>query len=257
MNCWEDHTRFQTLYRILDGVNRTHDVHRQSTPRDLLLERLREYDGPPYVVILDEVDQLQDKRLLYDLYRIQGLEMVMIANREEDLFSPIDNRLQSRLRTCARIQFDKYHDDELVSILRDRVRWGLADGVIDTTRLRYIADCAAGDARIAIGILRAAARTAKQEGYSEIQQHLIDDAVSEAEMEIQQKSLDRLTEHQRVIYDIVSDRGEITPPALYEEYNERVDEPKSDRTVRNYLAKLKQYNLIVADGNTKSRGGEW
>jgi Cdc6-like AAA superfamily ATPase len=49
VNCWEDHTRFQTLYRILDGLNRTHDVHRQSTPRDLLLERLRDYDGPPYV----------------------------------------------------------------------------------------------------------------------------------------------------------------------------------------------------------------
>lgn len=73
VNCWENHTRFKTLYRILEGVGDTYDVHRRSTPTDELLERLRDYDGPHYVVILDEVDQLQDKELLYDLYRMQNL----------------------------------------------------------------------------------------------------------------------------------------------------------------------------------------
>ncbi len=58
VNCWEDYSRFKTLYRILDGINQTIDIHRQSTPRDELLDRLRAYDGPRYVVILDEVDQL-------------------------------------------------------------------------------------------------------------------------------------------------------------------------------------------------------
>lgn len=38
VNCWEDYSRFKTLYRILDGVNHTFDVHRQSTPKDVLLE---------------------------------------------------------------------------------------------------------------------------------------------------------------------------------------------------------------------------
>ena len=47
VNCWEDHTRFKALYRILDEIERTIDIHRQSTPRDVLLERLREHDEPP------------------------------------------------------------------------------------------------------------------------------------------------------------------------------------------------------------------
>lgn len=105
VNCWEDHTRFKTLYRLLDGIESTFDIHRQSTPKDELLERLRAYDGPPYVVILDEVDQLQDKSLLYDLYRMRDLKMVLIANREEDVFSTLDGRLNSRLESCARIRF--------------------------------------------------------------------------------------------------------------------------------------------------------
>lgn len=64
MNCWEDYNRFKTLYRLLDGVNETLNIYRQSTPTDVLLDRLRDYDGPPYMVILDEVDQIEDKDIL-------------------------------------------------------------------------------------------------------------------------------------------------------------------------------------------------
>ena len=65
VNCWEEYTRFKVLYRVLEGINESYDIHRQSTPRDVLLDRLRENDKSPYVVILDEVDQLEDKRVLY------------------------------------------------------------------------------------------------------------------------------------------------------------------------------------------------
>lgn len=124
MNCWEDYNRFRALYRILEGIGKTLDIHKQSTPRDVLLERIRNYDGRHYVVILDEVDQLQDKKLLYDLYRIPNLTMVLIANREEDVFSTLDERLNSRLQTCARIRFNYYNLEELVTILKDRTNWG-------------------------------------------------------------------------------------------------------------------------------------
>jgi Cdc6-like AAA superfamily ATPase len=59
VNCWQDYTRFRLLYRLLDGFGQTLDIHRRSTPKDELLDRLHTYDGKPYVVILDEVDQLE------------------------------------------------------------------------------------------------------------------------------------------------------------------------------------------------------
>ncbi|MFC4357766.1 Cdc6/Cdc18 family protein [Halobium salinum] len=117
INCWQDYTRFRVLHRVLDGIGQTVDIHRRSTPKGELLERLQSYDGPHYVVILDEVDQLEDKSVLYDLYRTRGITMVLIANREEELFATLDERLTSRLHSCVRIQFEKYHLDELVSIL--------------------------------------------------------------------------------------------------------------------------------------------
>ena len=33
VNCWEDSTRFKLLYRLLEGLDRSLDIHRQSTPR--------------------------------------------------------------------------------------------------------------------------------------------------------------------------------------------------------------------------------
>ncbi len=253
VNCWEDHTRFKTLYRLLDGIDSTFDIHRRSTPKDELLDRLREYDGPPYVVILDEVDQLEDKSLLYDLYRMPDVTMVLIANREVDVFGTVDERLNSRLESCARIKFGQYDIRELVTILEDRARWGLEPDAVSNRELEVIADYAAGDARVAIGIFRNAARVARQNGDDQITAEVIDGVVSETKSEIRQKTTDKLTDHQQVLYDTIKEAGEIKAGDLYDAYCGAVDNPKTRRTMRNHLSKLEQYNLIYATGKTKAR----
>jgi Cdc6-like AAA superfamily ATPase len=125
--------------------------------------------------------------------------------------------------------------------------------VIDTEGLQEIAEAATGDARVAIGILRKAARNAQKEKDRRIRSSVIANVVSEAKLEIERDIIDRLTPHQKVLYDIIHEVEQIAPPALYEEYRNRVDDPKTQRTVRNHLSKLEHYNLIVADGNTKAR----
>lgn len=253
VNCWEDYSRFKVLYRLLEGIDRAFDVHRQSTPKDELLERLRNYDSAPYVVILDEVDQLDDKRVLYDLYRTKGLTLVLIANEEEGLFEPLNARLTSRLRTATRICFDRYTVDELVAILEPRARRGLREDAVTTSQLEYIADAAAGDARVGIEVLRVAAQRARQEGLGEITDEVVQAAVSEAKVEIRQRNVERLTEDQRVLYEIITEVGEIAPGELYEEYRARANEPKTDRMVRNYLQKMERYNLIESNGQNRGR----
>jgi orc1/cdc6 family replication initiation protein len=253
INCWEDYSRFKILYRLLEGLDRAFDVHRQSTPKDELLERLRAHEGPPYVVILDEVDQIEDTGVLYDLYRTPGLTMVLVANGEEELFSRLDDRLVSRLQTATRVHFEKYTLDELVSILEDRVRWGLREGVIATEQLATIADAAAGDARVAIGVLRTAARRADQEDLESISYESIREAVPEAKAEIKQKNTEKLTPDQQTLYEIIAEHGDVASGELYERYSDRVNKPKTKRMVRNYLQKLRHYNLIIAEGDNRGR----
>ncbi|MDL0134176.1 DNA replication protein Orc1 [Halobacterium salinarum] len=233
VNCWEDHSRFQTLYRLLDGIGKTVDIHRQSTPTDVHLNRLRTADDTSYVVILDEVDQLEDKSLLYDLYRIPHITMILIANDEEDLFASLDQRLNSRLTDCERIHFDPYHENELIPILHDRVHWGLEEDVISDSHLQLIAANAGGDARVVIGILRHSARTARETGSDQITADLIEEVTPEAKSEIKQRTVDRFTPHQELLYNIITEHGEISPQDLYDAYCTRTDDPKTKRMVRN------------------------
>ena len=253
VNCWRNYSRFRTLYQILDDIGATIDIHRQSTPHDELIDRLQQYDGPRTVVILDEVDQLEDPSLIYDLHSMEQFAVICIAHKEEELFSRVDDRLVSRLRSSEHVRMDKYHNEQLYDILSARTKWGLEKDVITDKQLYQIADAAAGDARLAIGMLRSAASTADRENCEEITNDMLLDAAEDARAQIKQKSLDSLTPHQRVVYDIVRDHGPIGPSEIHERYTEDVDDPRTKRTIRTYLSKMAQYNLLEAKGTSRDR----
>jgi len=253
INCWQNYSRFRVLYRILEGLGKTVDIHRQSTPHDELIERLRTHTDSHSVVILDEADQLQDTAILYDLHQLPHISMILIANREEELLARVDERLSSRLVGSERLEFSRYSDDELVAILRKRAEAGLVAGAIRTPELETIAEASAGDARAAISILRNAARKAQFDQAERITESIVTDSIPDARQEIHQKNLDRLTPDQRVVYEIIEEAGEITPSELYQQYSTEVDDPKTDRTVRNYLSKMTRYNLIAAEGTSHDR----
>lgn len=122
VNCWKDYSQFKALYRIPEGLDKTLDIHRQSTPTDVLLDRIHNYTGPPYIIILDEADQLQDKSIPYELSRTRNVTMVLIANQEQAFFSELSDRVRSRLQTSATVHFEGYGSGALLSIHQDRVR---------------------------------------------------------------------------------------------------------------------------------------
>jgi orc1/cdc6 family replication initiation protein len=253
VNCWRNYTRFRTLYQILDDLGKTIDIHRQSTPHDELIERLQQYEGPRSVVILDEVDQLEDPSVIYDLHSLSQFAIICIANTEADLFSRVDDRLVSRLRSSEHVRMDRYHDDQLSDILHARAKWGLDPDVITDDQLYRIADAAAGDARLAIGILRTAASTADREDCEQITDEILLEAASDARAQIKQRSLDSLTPHQQVVYHIVREHGPLGPSEIHDRYTDEVDDPRTKRTVRTYLSKMVQYNLLEAEGTSRDR----
>src|SRR6056297_2783106 len=218
VHCWRNYTRFRTLYHILD-----------------------------------DLDQLEDPSVIYDLHSLPQFAIICIANKDEELFSRVDDRLVSRLRSSEHVRMDKYHDEQLYDILSARAKWGLDEDVITDDQLYRIADAAAGDARLAIGILRTAAGKADRENHDRITDDILLDAAEDARAQIKQKSLDSLTPHQRVVYDIVGEHGSVGPSEIHERYSEDVDDPRTKRTIRTYLSKMEQYNLLEAEGTSRDR----
>ena len=253
VNCWRNYTRFRALYRILDDLGATIDIHRQSTPHDELIDRLQHHDGARTVVILDEVDQLEDPGVIYNLHSLPQFAVVCIANEEEQLFSRLDDRLVSRLRSSEHVRMDSYHDEQLYDILAARAKWGLEPDVVTDDQLYRIADAAAGDARLAIGILRTAASTADRENHDRITDDVLLDAAEDARAQIKQRSLDSLTPHQQAVYDVVRDHGPLGPSEIHDRYCEAVEDPRTKRTVRTYLSKMEQYNLLESEGTSRDR----
>lgn len=251
VDCWLHPNDFRVLYKLLEPLEVTYDIHR-STPTDELLGRLHDVEKP-YLVVLDEVDQLEDPDLLRRLYAIPDVTMILITNHERDLVTPLDERLQSRLRSSDTIEFDRYTRDELVTILRDRTEWGLVEDALNDAQLERIAQAACGNARDAISILRSAARQAEHDGREQLRDADIEQAIPRARAQLQQKSLDRLSEDQLAVYEVLQEQGESMPKDIHAGYRERVEDPKTKRTVRTYLRKLEQYNLVESEGQGPSR----
>ena len=115
----------------------------------------------------------------------------------------VDDRLVSRLRSSEHVRMDKYHDEQLYDILSARAKWGLDEDVITDDQLYRIADAAAGDARLAIGILRTAAGKADSENHERITDDILLDAAEDTRAQIKQKSLDSIMSHQHVVYEVI------------------------------------------------------
>jgi len=252
VNCWRYPSRFKVYYNLLQdfGVNL---IHRTGTPTDELVDRFRSKVGSrPSIVILDEVDQIEDERILYDFARENNTALIMIANKETALYD-FDDRIRSSLEGTQNVRFPAYTKDQLVDILEDRVKWGLRKDAVNSSILHRISNRANGDARVAINALRIAAERAETEDKKKITSDIMDDALPEAEKENKSKSIDQLNPHQKVLYDIISDAEEVKPGELYEKYEEEVEKPKVKRTVRKYLSKMDHYRLIESEGEGRWR----
>ena len=250
VNCWKDYTRSSVLERAANTL--ADAAVPKNAPTRELIDTLQDGLDSPSVIILDEVDQLQDSNVLYDLHSVPELAWICIANREVDLLARLDERIHSRISVGYRVQFDRYTVDTVTEILDRRTAQGLESGAVEHETLRRIAELVDGDARQAITALRVAAHKSEREGLSMIPQRLVDDAVLHAEAEVRRKTISKLNDHQRVLYECIEEHGPLIQKALYRRYQQAHPDPITLRALRkNHLPKLAHYNLIRTE-----RGGE-
>ncbi|ELZ84430.1 orc1/cdc6 family replication initiation protein [Haloferax elongans ATCC BAA-1513] len=252
VNCWRHSSRHDVTVEIAKQVLGG-TVNPEDSQTDLM-DRIQDRPDKPRVVLLDEVDQLHDDGVLYDLYLAPELTVIGIANREQEFFASLDQRTQSRFVGSRRINLSGYLVDELVEILNPRVKHALEPGSISEHEIETIATLANGDARAAITILRAAAEEAESQNADHIDDRILEGAGPVAREDLRQTHLGQLHSHQRTVFDIVDDAdGPLAPSEIFDRYAERVSNPRTSRTVRNYLAKMVDYRLLEATGETSER----
>ncbi len=250
INCWDTPSSFKTLYSILDQFGLTLSIHRKGMPADELLDLLnKKLEENPAVIILDEVDKLEDDKILYTLVNIKNICLILIANSETALYKT-DQRVRSRLASAENIEFPQYNSREIFEILKDRAEWGLVPGVIKNTQLERIASASGNDARVAIQTLRIIAQDAENKDIEKIQDSVIERFIQKNWPE------EKINQHQKLILDILKS-GDMDSGKLFKEL-QNISQKQgikiiTDRTFRRYLEKLVRYNHVKPSGTGRWR----
>lgn len=249
VNCFSQKSKFEIFYEML---NRKLTVPRDGTSTEKVIELFREkVRESPTVIVVDEVDQVTDDEVLFELSKLRNSGIIMIAN-DANVFGHFDQRVRSRLSGVRKIRFRSYSTDQLVEILKRRREHGLRKESISEDQLRIISKAADGDARIALNSLRNAAQEAEKQGMKSITDNIVEDSVEVSKNRTRISSLERLNKHQKTVYEILEEEGEMKMSGLYQRYCEEMNENKSKRTIRRYMNKMEAYEVIESEGAKKS-----
>ncbi|WP_435099565.1 Cdc6/Cdc18 family protein [Halarchaeum sp. P4] len=252
VNCISDSGKSAVLHRLLRDAGLGLDLRQEGTSPSTFLNRLRDLDRQ-FIAVLDEVDVLADHDTLTALYEIPNVTLLLITVDENDFFASLDGRLQSRLRGTVRVELRPYSHNEMVDILRSRVKAGLRPGMIQDEVLEHIADLATGDARYAITLLRRAARAVESSERRYITRDVVDSVAGEARDVIHDQRVTSLSTEKRLLYELVTQAGTISASDLRARYKEQRTDPIASRTRRKYLRALERYGLVESSGQGRGK----
>lgn len=251
VNCQSDPTPTAALHELIRTAGI--DARRpEGTGRAYYFDRLREYDGQ-IVTIIDEANVITDPNLIHALVDTPSVTVICICVDDDDLIasSEVGPGTQSRLRSMMRMSLDSYTHQELLDIISYRVEHGLDGSRVDDAAIGAIADSAAGNARLAITHLRRAARYVMSEEVDRLTESVVDTVATDAQVAVHDLHVRSLGTHQRSLYTIIRDAGSkgITASALHDQYESRVQKPRSKSMRRRYLTSLQRYDLISQSGS--------
>lgn len=245
INCWSKRSFHKIMEEMLLQLGII--VHGKESTSELV--KRFEKSGKKPIVCLDEADHLKDKDILYTLAR-NACVVILISNFP---FTPttLDARIRSSL-FLNEIEFKPYTRDEILSILKERIAFGLRDGLINEHHLSMISGMCSGDARIALQTLRHAVMEAESRQHETV---TVDDILYASRCARKYKLsylLGKLNEHQKAVYEILKRNRTMDSGRLFEEYCKSVTEPVVDRAYRNHMERMEELGLVRSEGN-----GRW
>jgi cell division control protein 6 len=270
VNCQVDSTRYAVFSRLFEDVFEYEPPSSGISFKKLfgqIADRLVENEEV-LAVALDDVNYLfyenEASDTLYSLLRAHETHpgvrigvMVVSSDLALDVIDELDSRVQSVFRP-EEVFFPRYDVDEIVDILRERVRRGFHDDVIGAPELDSVAERTAesGDLRVGIDLLRRAGLHAEMRASRVIETEDIEAAYDKSKYVHLSRCLRGLSESEAALVEVVAEHDGEQAGEVYEAFH--------DRTGLGYtryseiVNKLDQLGVIEAeyaeiDGRGRSR----
>jgi orc1/cdc6 family replication initiation protein len=256
VNCFNKNTRMGVLYSIfLEYFKRKKPTRRMPCRRgiayDELLDSFREEIGKTktkVVVCLDEVDQLRESKLIYDLTRARldsKLVQIIAISNDPLALKGIDPRTRSSLYPLDELFFKPYTSGEMRGIVKAKVSEAFQDGVVSRDVISCIADFTVdckGDVRIVRESLLRAGELARKNGDGCIGVGLIESIFEKSKYARSMRVVSRLSKSEQFMLRLIPEHG-FYYPEFFHVYRSTSGN-LSDRMFRNYLKKFQKLKLI-------------
>ncbi len=243
VNCWANQTQMAVYNRIVEEMRLP--LPRRGLAADEIFDRILQFSKnykKPILLVLDEMDGLRHDQLLYVVARSNEQRLtfgIVGLSNNKALLSRLDSRVRSSLR-FSEMEFERYSEEQLISILRVRAERALSPGSFDGRLLakaaRSVED---GSARVAIERLWKAAKRAEGAGRAKIMLQDLEDALSE-EPAFKLPEL-QLSSEELLLVEILRG-GELGSSDIYDRFAAKI--PKTKRQIRNYLESLEKKGLV-------------
>jgi len=267
VNCFNKSTRMGVIYSmVLDFFKEKRPTRKMPSRRgiayDELLDSFKkelEKTNTKVVVCLDEVDQLEETELIYDLIRTRwdtGRIQVIGISNNPFIFKDLDPRTKSRLYPLREISFNPYTKEQMCEIVKAKVEGAFHEDVVDKEAIDYLAEFTAqkkGDVRVARETLLRAGELARKSGDSKVGVKHIRERLNRTRHTKAISVINELTKRERFILRLIPEKGTYYPQ-LYKFYKS-TDGQLGDRMFRNYIERFSKFNLINME--RKGVGGSY
>jgi cell division control protein 6 len=234
VNCQVDSTRYAVFSRIFEHIFEYEPPASGISFKKLfgqITDRLVE-DDEVLAVALDDVNYLfydnEASDTLYSLLRAHEAHsgarigvVVVSSDLSLDVIEELDGRVQSVFRP-EEVYFPVYDVDEIVDILRERVKRGFHEGVVGAPELDRVAELTAGsgDIRVGIDLLRRAGLHAEMRASRTVETEDVDAAYEKSKYVHLSRSLRGLSDRERELVAVVAEHDGDRAGDVYEAFHE-------------------------------------
>jgi cell division control protein 6 len=280
INCEGSNTSYQAAIRLVNHVRNPQNHlsqagHAEWKVYEALWEALDQLDGT-VLIVLDEVDNISDDRLLYQLSRARSdnnveqskLGVIGISNDltyRDQLTAEVKSSLSEKS-----VFFPPYDATELKAVLRQRADIAFKDDALVDGVIRLCAAFGsqdAGDARKAISLLREAGDLARNDSADHVTETHIRTAKQKIEIEEVVTGIEQnlAQNEQLVLYALATFAAECDTPVrtrrIYERYCDLAQtagaREVSNRRVHDFLGDLEGLNVIDSEQRTGGPDGTY
>ncbi|SDX78538.1 ORC1-type DNA replication protein [Halobellus clavatus] len=237
VNCQVDSTRYAVFSRIFEHIFEYEPPSSGISFKKLfsqITDRLVEEDEV-LAVALDDVNYLfyenEASDTLYSLLRAHEAHsgarigvLVVSSDLALDAIDELDGRVQSVFRP-EEVYFPVYDVDEIVDILRERVRRGFHEGVVGAPELDRVAELTAesGDLRVGIDLLRRAGLHAEMRASRTVSVEDVEAAYEKSKYVHLSRQLRGLSDRERDLVRVIAEHDGDQAGAVYDAFHEETD----------------------------------